>query len=51
MNYIMQTPTARRLKEEILELENNKTITAVRQWAGSFQVVPTRPVNPALYIK
>ncbi len=23
--------------------------TAVRQWAGSFQVVPTRPVNPALY--
>ena len=23
--------------------------TAVRQWAGPFQVVPTRPVNPALY--
>lgn len=21
----------------------------MRQWAGSFQVVPTRPVNPALY--
>lgn len=26
-----------------------KNKTAVRQWAGSFQVVPTRPVNPALY--
>ncbi len=25
--------------------------TAVRQLAGSFQVVPTRPVNPALYIE